>query len=51
MSGGPSSAAQVAGYNSSASAVCAIWLFANIYFVNTYGKPLFMFECAVLMRE
>lgn len=32
--GAPSPGAQVAGYNSSASAVCAIWLFFNIYVVN-----------------
>ena len=34
-SNGPSPGAAVAGYNSSASAVCAIWLFFNIYLVNT----------------
>lgn len=32
---GPSPGAAVVGYNSSASAVCAIWLFSNIYVVNT----------------
>lgn len=32
--GAPSPGAQVAGYNSSASAVCAIWLFFNIYVAN-----------------
>ena len=32
---GPSSGAAVTTYNSSASAVCAIWLFFNIYLVNT----------------
>ncbi len=34
-SGGPSPGAAVAPYNSSASAVCAIWLFFNIYVSNT----------------
>ena len=33
-SGAPSPGAQVVGYNSSASAVCAIWLFFNIYAAN-----------------
>lgn len=32
--GAPTPGAQVASYNSSASAVCAIWLFFNIYVVN-----------------
>lgn len=32
---GPSPGAAVSQYNSSASAVCAIWLFFNIYLVNT----------------
>ena len=34
-SNGPSPGAAVTGYNSSASAVSAIWLFFNIYVVNT----------------
>ncbi len=34
-SNGPSPGASVVGYNSSASAVSAIWLFFNIYLVNT----------------
>lgn len=34
-SNGPSPGASVVPYNSSASAVCAIWLFFNIYSVNT----------------
>ena len=34
-SNGPSPGASVVPYNSSASAVCAIWLFFNIYVVNT----------------
>lgn len=34
-SGGPSPGDSVAPYNSSASAVCAIWLFFNIYISNT----------------
>ena len=34
-SNGPSPGASVVPYNSSASAVCAIWLFFNIYCVNT----------------
>ena len=34
-SNGPSPGASVVKYNSSASAVCAIWLFFNIYFANT----------------
>ena len=34
-SNGPSPGASVVEYNSSASAVCAIWLFFNIYFANT----------------
>lgn len=41
--GGPSPGARVAGYNSSASAVCAVWLFATIYFVNTYA--IFLVLC------
>ncbi|KAL8728704.1 MAG: hypothetical protein Q9181_005250 [Wetmoreana brouardii] len=35
-SGGPSPGAAVAPYNSSASAVCAIWLFFNIYVANMF---------------
>ncbi|KAL8662244.1 MAG: hypothetical protein Q9168_008286, partial [Polycauliona sp. 1 TL-2023] len=44
-SGGPSPGASVAPYNSSASAVCAIWLFFNIYFSNTLraNRPQFQF--------
>ncbi|KAA6406487.1 MAG: hypothetical protein FRX48_09758 [Lasallia pustulata] len=34
-SGGPTPGAQVSQYNSSSSAVAAIWLFFNIYLVNT----------------
>lgn len=41
-SGGPSPGAQVAGYNSSAATVSALWLFANIYFVNWYVKLLIL---------
>ena len=33
--GAPSPGARLTGYNPSASAVCAIWLFFNIYVVNT----------------
>lgn len=41
--GGPSPGARVTGYNSSASAVCAVWLFATIYFVNTYARLLVLY--------
>lgn len=34
-SGGPTPGAQVSQYNSSSSAVAAIWLFFNIYLINT----------------
>ena len=35
-SSGPSPGAAVSHYNSSASAVCAIWLFFNIYLISTF---------------
>lgn len=43
--GGPSPGAAVVPYNSSASAVCAIWLFFNIYASNTLRalKPQLQF--------
>ena len=46
---GPSPGAKVATYNSSASAVCAIWLFFNIYLVNTLraSRPQLQFPVIV----
>ena len=46
---GPSPGAAVAPYNSSASAVCAIWLFFNIYLVNTIraSRPQLQFPVIV----
>ena len=46
---GPSPGAAVATYNSSASAVCAIWLFFNIYLVNTVraSRPQLQFPVIV----
>lgn len=46
---GPSPGAAVATYNSSASAVSAIWLFFNIYFVNTLraSRPQLQFPVIV----
>ena len=46
---GPSPGATVAPYNSSASAVCAIWLFFNIYLVNTVraSRPQLQFPVIV----
>ena len=48
-SNGPSPGATVAKYNSSASAVCAIWLFFNIYFANTLraSRPQLQFPVIV----
>jgi hypothetical protein len=48
-SNGPSPGAAVVGYNSSASAVCAIWLFFNIYVVNTLraSRPQLQFPVIV----
>ncbi|KAI9711843.1 MAG: hypothetical protein M1820_001988 [Bogoriella megaspora] len=47
--GTPSPGAQTGGYNSSQSAVCAIWLFFQIYAVNTFRCrfPQFMFPCII----
>ena len=46
---GPSPGATVVEYNSSASAVCAIWLFFNIYFANTLraSRPQLQFPVIV----
>ena len=46
---GPSPGAAVTSYNSSASAVCAIWLFFNIYLVNTLraSRPQLQFPVIV----
>ena len=46
---GPSPGAQVATYNSSASAVCAIWLFFNIYLVNAIraSRPQLQFPVMI----
>ena len=48
-SAGPSPGAQVSGYNSSASAVSAIWLFFNIYVVNTLraSRPQLQFPAII----
>ena len=48
-SAGPSPGAKVAPYNSSAAAVCAIWLFFNIYVVNTLraSRPQLQFPAIV----
>ena len=48
-SNGPSPGASVVQYNSSASAVCAIWLFFNIYFANTLraSRPQLQFPVIV----
>ncbi|KAL8708073.1 MAG: hypothetical protein Q9220_007005 [cf. Caloplaca sp. 1 TL-2023] len=48
-SGGPSPGASVAPYNSSASAVCAIWLFFNIYFANTLRASRPQLQFPVIM--
>lgn len=39
----------VSAYNSSQSAVCAIWLFANIYFVNTFRAKMPALQFPVIM--
>ena len=46
---GPSPGAKVAPYNSSASAVCAIWLFFNIWLVNTIraSRPQLQFPVMI----
>ena len=46
---GPSPGAAVTTYNSSASAVCAIWLFFNIYLVNTVraSRPQLQFPVII----
>ena len=46
---GPSPGAAVATYNSSASAVCGIWLFFNIYLVNTVraSRPQLQFPVII----
>ena len=48
-SNGPSPGAALTGYNSSASAVCAIWLFFSIYFANTLraSRPQLQFPVIV----
>ena len=47
--GGPSPGASVAPYNSSASAVCAIWLFFNIYVSNTLRASRPQLQFPVIM--
>lgn len=47
--GAPTSGALVTGYNSSASAVSAIWLFANIYFVNSMRASRPQLQLPVIM--
>lgn len=47
--GGPSPGASVAPYNSSASAVCAIWLFFNIYISNTLRASRPQLQFPVIM--
>ena len=46
---GPSPGAAVSGYNSSAAAVCAIWLFFNIYVVNTLRASRPQLQFPVIM--
>ena len=48
-SAGPSPGAAVAPYNSSASAVCAIWLFFNIYVSNTLRASRPQLQFPVIM--
>lgn len=48
-SGGPSPGASVAPYNSSASAVCAVWLFFNIYISNTLRASRPQLQFPVIM--
>lgn len=48
-SAGPSPGASVAPYNSSASAVCAIWLFFNIYISNTLRASRPQLQFPVIM--
>ena len=45
----PAAGARVTGYNSSASAVSAIWLIANIYFVNTLRATRPQLQLPVIM--
>lgn len=47
--GSPSPGAAVTGYSSSASAVSAIWLFANIWFVNTLRASRPQLQFPVIM--
>ena len=47
--GAPTAGAVVSGYNSSASAVSAIWLFANIYVVNTLRASRPQLQLPVIM--
>lgn len=48
-SGGPSPGAAVASYNSSASAVCALWLFFNIYVANMFRASRPQLQFPVIM--
>ena len=48
-SGGPSPGASVAPYNSSASAVCAVWLFFNIYVANAIRASRPQLQFPVIM--
>ncbi|KAL8869182.1 MAG: hypothetical protein Q9174_004462 [Haloplaca sp. 1 TL-2023] len=48
-SGGPSPGATVAPYNSSASAVCAVWLFFNIYIANAMRASRPQLQFPVIM--
>ena len=47
--GAPTTGGAVSGYNSSASAVSAIWLFANIYFVNALRTSRPQLQLPVIM--
>ncbi|MCJ1433208.1 hypothetical protein MMC27_002567 [Xylographa pallens] len=48
-SDGPASGAPTSSYNSSASAVCAIWLFANIFAANSlrFSRPQLQFPVII----
>ncbi|KAI9810541.1 MAG: hypothetical protein M1827_006214 [Pycnora praestabilis] len=49
LSPGPAAGASTAPYNASASAVAGVWLFANIYFVNTIraSRPQLVFPVII----
>ncbi len=48
-SNGPSPGSAVSGYNSSAAAVCAVWLFFNIYLANTIRASRPQLQFPVIM--